>query len=58
MVLSKARDEGSFFPHFADLPEGMSQAEFQSRYGDVNSPAYKRVIADIDRRIAGVGLYR
>lgn len=57
-VLSTARDEGSFFPPFADLPEGMSQAEFQSRYGDVNSPAYKKMIAEIDRRISGIGLYR
>ena len=57
-VLSKARNERSFFSQFTDLPEGMSQSEFQSRFGDVNSAAYEKVIADIDRRIAGVGLYR
>jgi hypothetical protein len=57
-VLSKARRESRFFPQFTDLPEGMSQGEFQSRFGDVNSAAYKKVIADIDRRIAAVGLYR
>ncbi len=57
-VLSTAFDESAFFPVFTDLPEGMSQAEFQSRFGEVNSVAYKQVIADIDRRIEGVALYR
>ncbi len=57
-ILSTAQEESRFFPLFADLPEGMSQKEFQSRFGDVNSPAYKQVIAEIDRRIAAVGLYR
>lgn len=50
--------EDDFFPHFADLPEGMSEAAFRSRYGDVDSPAYKRMIAEIDRRIERNGLYR
>jgi len=57
-VLSEAFNETAFFPQFADLPEGMSQDEFRSRYGDINSAAYKRVIAEIDRRIESVALYR
>jgi hypothetical protein len=56
--LSTERNESSFFPQFTDLPEGMSEGEFRSRFGDVNSAAYKKVVAEIDRRIAGVGLYR
>lgn len=57
-VLSRAADEQAFFPGLADLPEGMSEAAFRSRYGDIGSPAYQRVIAEIDRRIDSIGLYR
>ena len=57
-IMSAARDELVFFPRFADLPEGMNRAAFNRRYGDVGSPAYNSVIAEIDRRIAGTPVFR
>ena len=57
-ALANATSERVFFPAFKDLPEGLTVAQFKRRYGDVNSPAYKRIIADIDRRIGGIALYR
>jgi hypothetical protein len=57
-ALAGADGEQVFFPRFADLPEGMSEAAFRRRYGDVGSTEYRRVIAEIDRRIAGAGIYR
>jgi len=50
--------EADFFPKVGDLPEGMSEAVFKRRYGDLNSPAYAAAIQEIDRRIGAVPLYR
>jgi hypothetical protein len=57
-TLAALRDERGFFPHLADLPEGMSEAEFRRRFGDVGSPAYERMVGEIDRRIDAIPLYR
>lgn len=57
-MMAAADGERAFFPRFADLPEGMSEAAFRRRYGDVGSPEYRRVIAEIDRRIAAAGIHR
>jgi hypothetical protein len=57
-VISKATREEDFFPKVSDLPEGLSAAEFKSRYGDRNSTAYKQLVAEIDRRIGGIPIYR
>lgn len=47
-----------FFPAIGDLPEFMAQAEFQRRFGGVGQPAYQRMEAEIERRIAGLAIYR
>lgn len=39
------------FPQAADLPEGISEAELKSRFGGINGPGYKRLIAEIERRL-------
>jgi hypothetical protein len=57
-IMAEAREEQAFFPRFADLPEGMSEAAFRRRYGDVGSAQYKNVIAEIDRRIVGTKVFR
>lgn len=57
-ILAAAPGEQVFFPRFSDLPEGMSEAAFRQRYGDVNSREYKRVIAEIDRRISRTKIYQ
>ena len=57
-ILANAHSEKVFFPGFTDLPEGLSTATFRQRYGDVNSRKYKRVIAEIDKRIYRTRLFR
>lgn len=57
-IVSGATGEQVFFPRFSDLPEGMSEAAFKQRYGDVNSREYKRIIAEIDRRISRTKIYQ
>ena len=47
-----------FFPPAADLPEGITDAELQSRYGGVGGKAYLRLIGEIEQRIAACAAYR
>ncbi|WP_428827288.1 hypothetical protein ACLIKD_04190 [Azonexus sp. IMCC34842] len=45
-------------PSLAGLPEGLGQREFRQRFGDTGSPAYRQIVAEIDRRLAALPLYR
>jgi uncharacterized protein YfiM (DUF2279 family) len=51
-------NEDDFMPAVAGLPDNLTPAEFTRRYGDVGSPAYTRLIDEIDRRIAALPLYQ
>jgi hypothetical protein len=50
--------ERDLMPATADLPESMQEAEFKRRFGGIDAPEYKKMLADIDRRIAALPLYR
>lgn len=50
--------ETALLPPVADLPEFLKQAEFEAAFGQVGSPAYARVLADIDTRLDTLALYR
>jgi hypothetical protein len=56
--LAGVRDAKVFLPAIRDLPEFMSQAEFQRRFGGVGQPAYQRMLEQIEARVAGVALYK
>ncbi len=56
-VLAGKSTERAFFPRFTDLPEGLSETEFTSRYGNVDDSRYTAVIKEIDRRLAGADAY-
>lgn len=56
-VLAGKTDEKTFFPHFLDLPEGLFESAFKSRYGDVNDPRYASIVEEIDKRLAGAEAY-
>jgi len=53
-----ARDDGQWMPEPKGLEEHMSEADFNRRYGGVDGPGYREVLADIARRIDEVALYR
>jgi hypothetical protein len=57
-LLERIGSEADVMPDFADLPSGLSEAAFRDRYGDVDSPAYAAVIAEIGARIDALPLYR
>ena len=50
--------ERVLMPETRDLPEFMPEPEFKRRFGGVGGPEYVRMLADIERRIAGLPLYR
>ena len=50
--LAAARHDADLLPDFRDLPEFMSQAEFDRRFGPIGSPRYLKVIDRIDARLA------
>jgi hypothetical protein len=56
--LSAYIGERDIFPEIDDLPEGLTAAQFKARYGGTQRPAYHQMVAEIDRRIAAITLYR
>ena len=56
-MLAQIRDESDVLPSLDGLPSGMSAADFRARYGDVDSPAYAALVAEIDRRLDAMPLY-
>jgi hypothetical protein len=56
--LSRGVTDEDFMPGVADLPEFLSEAEFKATYGDTGSPAYERMKAEIERRVASRPLLR
>lgn len=56
--LSQGITDADIMPAVADLPEGLTQAEFASRYTAIGSPAYQAVLHEIERRILSCALYR
>jgi hypothetical protein len=47
-----------YFPPAADLPEGIPDAELQSRYGGVGGPLFRSTLAELERRLQGCAAYR
>ena len=56
--LATIRNDAALLPDFRDLPEFMSQAEFDRRFGPVGSPRYLKLIDRIDARLAAHPLAR
>ncbi len=50
--------ESDIMPPVRDLPEFMAEAEFNRRFGGIGGAPYKRMMEDIERRVAAVPLYR
>jgi uncharacterized protein YfiM (DUF2279 family) len=56
-LLARLTDETDIFPQISGLDVGLSREEFTNRYRNIESPAYKRAIAVIDRRLDGLDFY-
>lgn len=49
--------EQDFMPDVADLPEFLPGGEFRRRFGGPGSPAYDRLLAEIDERLDATALF-
>ncbi len=49
--------ESSFFPEVNDLPEDLTQIEFESKYINVEDAKYNTVVNMIDKRISNLSVY-
>jgi hypothetical protein len=49
---------GQIFPRVDDLPEFMPASEFKRRFGGIGGVEYKRQMAEIERRVAALPVYR
>ena len=45
------------FPEVKDLPEFMQEAEFKRRFGGVGGAEYKKMMVEIERRIAALAVF-
>ena len=50
--------EETVFPSISGLPSHMSEAEFENRFGAVDSAQYKAMLREIDTRIARLPFFR
>lgn len=55
---ARALADADWMPTPEGLRENMSESEFNRRYGGVDGPGYRQVLADIDRRLDEIVLYR
>ena len=50
--------EAGYMPGFTQLPEGLMELEFKSRYEDLDSATYALVEKEIERRIGGSAIHQ
>ena len=50
--------DDDLMPPWADLPQFMPEAEFVRRYGGVGAPPYQAMMAEIERRVGALRLFR
>jgi hypothetical protein len=56
--LSAGLHEDDLMPDVSDLPEYMNEQEFRRRFGAPGSPAYQRMMSDIEERLGATPLFR
>ena len=56
--LAAGHDKARLLPPLQDLRENLKRSQFQSRYGGVWDPRYRRVVKDIETRIDALRVYR
>lgn len=50
-LLAAGLEDMDLMPFWSDLPESMPESEFKQRFGGIDSAAYQRIIAEIERRV-------
>jgi hypothetical protein len=55
--LARGYNVDDYFPPGQDLPENLQDADFQAQYGGVGGAGYRRLMIEIERRIAHCSAY-
>lgn len=58
ILLTGALADTDLLPTLRGLPEYLSEREFVRRYGSIDSPAYRSLVEEIERRVDAQPLYR
>ena len=56
--MSEALKESDFMPRVDNLPEGIMELEFKTRYQDLDSESYRMIDDEIERRISACQIYQ
>ena len=56
--MAQSSSEAEFFPNLTSLPEFLSNAEFEARYGGQSSPEFAEEISKIDLLISELAIFR
>ncbi|GMG84183.1 hypothetical protein LNKW23_33970 [Paralimibaculum aggregatum] len=56
-LIARLDGEAAVIPGFAGIPPKLSRAEFETRFGDVESAAYRAMLAEIEARIDRLALH-
>ena len=57
-MIAQAQDESFLFPDISGMPPKLPKRKFEEKYGNVEDPRYKAMLADIHRRIDRLALYQ
>ncbi len=57
-LIEELGSEADIFPSIKGLPAGLTRKEFEERFVNVDSKAYKQVLAEIENRINKLDFYR
>jgi hypothetical protein len=57
-MIADSIEEDVIFPDLSGMPPKLKREEFEKRYGDVEDPRYRAMLADIDARISRLSIYR
>lgn len=57
-ALARGVQEADLMPPWEDLPEFLPEADFRQRYGGIGAPAYETMLAEIDRRVEALAVFR
>ncbi len=57
-LLGSGVRDSDILPAVADLPEFMAEADFIRRFGGIGAPGYRKMMDDIERRVAALPFYR
>jgi hypothetical protein len=58
LTMAATQNDSAFIPKLDDFPENMGTKSFSLRFGSVYSAEYETVVAEIDRRIAALPIYK